>query len=103
MGLDTAQPPPLWLYVFEQYGCDACAEAQPHLARLRAKHPLRVIVIELHVDQRAWEDITGWTPRFTPGYALIDREGSEKKLIKKATGTMTYDQLVDWIGKENLA
>ena len=101
--LDNDYPRPLWLYVFAQHGCAACAEARPALSQLRLTYPTKIIVVEVHVDMREWSELVNWTPKYTPGYALVDRNGPEKSLIKKTTGTMTYDQLIAWIGKEYFA
>jgi thiol-disulfide isomerase/thioredoxin len=101
-GLIATFPRPLWLYVLESTTCEACVAARPALNRLRAAHSNRVMVVELHVDVRDWTEFLGWSPRYTPGYALVDRDGDEKKLLKKWVGTMDYDELVAWIGPENL-
>jgi thiol-disulfide isomerase/thioredoxin len=98
--LGNLLPRPLWVYVLAQYGCSACAEAEPHLWKLKALHPMQVIVVVLHVDMKAWNDVIDWSPKYTPGYALVERDGTEKKILKKAVGTMDYPTLARWIGLE---
>lgn len=93
---------PLWLYVIESTTCEACAAARPALARLKATYPMRIMVVELHADVRDWTEFLGWSPKYTPGYALVDRDGTEKRVLKKWVDTMEYADLVAWIGEENL-
>lgn len=95
-------PRVLWLYIYAQYGCEACAMAKPEIAKLKAKYPLKIIVVELHIDQREWTELLNWAPKYTPGYALVERDGESKRLLKKATGVMDLKHLENWIGLENL-
>lgn len=102
MEYGTPLPTPVWLYVFKSEGCMACLAAEPHLRKLKATYPLRVMVVELYLNRREW-NILGWTPTHTPGYALVERENGEKWLSKKRVGVMEFDELVEWIGKERLS
>ena len=85
------------LYVYVQTGCPACAEAEPHLAELRRRHPYDLFVVPLYLDRKEWK-VGGWTPNATPGYALV----VENKLVNKKVGTMTTAELEAWIGPKYL-
>jgi hypothetical protein len=96
-------PRPIWLIVFLQDGCGACTEAEPHLRALKAKYPLKIMIVERYLN-RSDTKVPGidWLPASTPAYALIDQDGPEKKLIRKRVGPMTLAQLEKFVSKEYL-
>ena len=82
------------LYFFFSTRCEHCHEAVPHLNTYQREHGYRsIMIVRLNIDLRDWY-VQGWTPRNTPGYALV----VDGKLVRKQEGVMTSAPLRDWIG-----
>lgn len=103
MAFDTPYPKPVWLIVFLQDGCPACHEAKPHVEALKAKYPVRVMIIERYLN-RSDAKFPGvdWLPSATPAYALVERNGRESHLLRKRVGPMALQELERWVGLELL-
>ncbi len=76
------------LIVVKQFGCEACAEAQPALDAFARKYAGQIFVIPVYSRR-----VQDWEPRGTPAYALI----VENQIIRKRIGVMTLAELERWV------
>lgn len=79
-----------------QTGCDACAEAKPHLEAFRERFPqIEVEMIDLTVEE--WPDMAPIEPpESIPSYALLERDMRPRVVEGRI---LTTDQLAIWVFK----
>ena len=83
------------LYFFFQPGCDACAEAEPHLSSFLHRNPA-VMTVRLNINGN-WT-IHGWSPKSTPGYLLV----ADTEKLGHRFGVQTDKELVGWFRESGL-
>lgn len=82
------------LFFLELTGCEACAEAKPHVEAFAASHP-DVVVEKIDLADEEWPDAAPvGPPEYTPAYCVV-QAGRRPRTI--AGRVLTVEELDRWV------